>query len=153
MTATLPIALGAETVPRIMQKLSVLLALLLAAPGVARAQVALSNPYSYLSAATTNSTLVYAGPSLLQGLIIGNTTATTYFLKLYNKALAPVCGTDVPVMRIPIPPNTVGGIVAVSTDAVAFPLGLGFCLTGALPDADTTNAATGVALNLSIIWQ
>ena len=135
--------------------LALLIALLVAVGPVRRAyaQVNSSIPYSFLSAASTNSTLIYPSPALLQGIIIGNTTATTYFLKMYNKRTAPVCGTDIPVMRIPIPPNTVGGIVAVSTDAVVFPLGVGFCLTGALPDADTTVAATGVAMNFNLIQQ
>ncbi len=31
-----------------------------------------------------------------------------------------------------------------------YPLGLGFCLTGSITDADTTSAATGVAINFGI---
>ena len=53
--------------------------------------------FSALSAASTNCTLIYGmGPSLLQWVVVVNTTATTYYLKIYNKQTAPVAGTDTP---------------------------------------------------------
>ena len=111
-------------------------------------------PYSYLSAATNNATLVYAGPSLAKALIVVNTNNTVYYLKLYNKATAPTCGTDTPVQRIPIPAaNTGGGFVTVSLEDMRFPLGFGFCLVGGIADNDNTNAATGIAINFSLSWQ
>jgi len=113
-----------------------------------------ANPYSYVSAASNNSTLILGGPALLQNIMIVNTTATQYFLKLYNKATPPTCGTDTPALRLPIPPNSVGGgVVALGTGDMKFPLGIGFCLTGAFADNDNTNAATGVALNFGIVIQ
>lgn len=132
--------------------LAVALGLAVAAP--ARAQEMQANPYSFLSAASTNSTLLYPGSSLLQNIIVINTTSTQYFLKIYNKATAPTCGTDTPALRIPIPPTASGGgVVAMGTGDMKFPLGVGVCLTGAIADNDSTVAATGVALNFGIVPQ
>jgi len=50
-------------------------------------------PKKYLSAATTNSNLVRAGKTAVAAIVPVNTNATTYYLKLYDKATAPVCGT------------------------------------------------------------
>ncbi len=55
----------------------------------------------YIGAVSTNSTLVAAAPANGQRSVYAinafNSNATTYYLKLYNKATAPTCGTDVPV--------------------------------------------------------
>lgn len=107
-----------------------------------------SAPKKYLSLATTNSNLVMAGSVLLKTAVIGNTTATGYFLKLYNKASAPTCGTDVPVQTIPVPANDTVPIDF--GNGTMFPIGLGFCLTGEIADSDTTTAAAGVAINLDV---
>lgn len=120
--------------------------LLLQAPALAQ-----SAPKKYLSAASTNATLVQTGRAVVYTLAAVNTTATIYYLKLYNKATAPTCGTDTPVMTIPVPASTAGdGIVVAPTVGILFQLGLGFCLTGAIGDSDTTNAATGVAINFGV---
>lgn len=122
----------------------------------AHAQSTQSQVYSYLSTASTNSTLVYgSGPVRLKWIVAINTNAATiYYLKLYNKATAPVCGTDTPYMRIPLPQNNNGGgALPIGVDDASFPLGLGFCITGALADNDNTNAATGVVINLGVAWQ
>lgn len=141
-----------------MRSIAVLWCLLLAlaTPTLAHAQSLQALPASYLSAASTNATLISgAGQNVLKSVIAINTTATIYYLKLYNKASVPVCGTDVPVLRIPLLPanNTGGGLSAISLDDMRFTLGIGFCLTGALADNDTTVAATGIALNFGYLWQ
>ena len=108
-----------------------------------------SAPVKFLSAASTNSNLVIAGNTLLKSGVVGNSTATAYFLKFYNKATAPTCGTDVPKWTVPVPANA---DVSLSIDpgGLMFPLGLGICLTGAIADADTTSAAAGIAINLGV---
>lgn len=122
--------------------------------GAAWAQSALSNAYSYLSAASTNSTLVFPGPSLLMGGVIVNTTSTEYFLKIYDTVSAPTCGTGTPKLRYPIPSNSNGGgAFYLSPDSQKFAFGVGFCLTGAIGDSDTTAAAAGVAINLAVTPQ
>jgi hypothetical protein len=108
-----------------------------------------SAPVKVLSAAGTNSNLVLTGNVLLKTGVIGNSTATQYFLKLYNKATPPTCGTDVPRWTVPIPPNQ-DVPLQLGNGGLMFPLGLGICLTGAIADNDTTTAAAGVAINLGV---
>jgi hypothetical protein len=116
------------------------------------AVLAQSAPLKWLSAATTNSTLVKSGNTVLNALVPINTTVALYYLKLYNKATAPTCGTDTPLWTVPIPfgASNSGSGVALPTGGLQFPLGLGFCLTGGIADNDTTNAATGVAINMGV---
>ena len=98
-----------------------------------------------VSAATTNSTLIKAGPGSIVGIIASNSTASAKFLKLYNKVTAPTVGTDIPVLTLAIPAGNV--LQLVDLDQIdlrtLFPLGIGLGITGAQVDTDTT--ATAVA--------
>ena len=100
------------------------------------------------SAAGTNATLAKASAGRVYRLTALNTTASAKFIKFYNKATAPVPGTDTPVWTEALPV----GRTDLSFDGVgySFATGIGFALTGAVPDADTTALAAGdiVALNL-----
>jgi hypothetical protein len=102
----------------------------------------------YSSAATTNSTLVSAGIHALYGINLNNTSGSIIYVKLYNKATAPTCGTDVPVMTIPVGATT-GSIQKGFMIPVQFPLGIGLCATGAIADADTTATGTGATFDLA----
>lgn len=120
--------------------------------GMARAD-AQSAPKKYISTASTNCNLVRAGNSVLHDLIPINTTTTIYYLKLYNKATAPVAGTDIPLWTIPLPfgaTSSGGGVDHHSAPGILFPDGFGFCITGAVADADSSNAATGLVINIGV---
>lgn len=106
-------------------------------------------PGKTLSAATTNATSIKAAAGTLCTLIAINTTATIYYLKLYNTVAAPTCNSDTVVMSIPVPANTSGSGYALPLGpfGIAFTTGIGLCLTGALADNDNTAAATGVAIS------
>ena len=109
-------------------------------------------PIHYLSAASTNSNNVKGSAGTIYEVTAINTTSTIYYLKLYDKATAPTCGTDTPVHTYPIPVNSTNGggfTINFSSVGLAFANGIGFCLTGAIADNDATNAATGVAMNFS----
>lgn len=106
-----------------------------------------ATPYFLNSAATTNGALILTGTSALQSFYATNEGATPAFVKLYNKATAPVVGTDVPEMTIPIP-AAANGIPGVANPFVAFigfrfALGLGIAITGAAAHTDTTAVAAG----------
>lgn len=128
--------------------------LLLLAAGIlfaASAHAQNATPTKYLSAATTNATVVKNVPALLWNIVAINTTTTLYYLKFYNKATTPTCNSDAVVMTIPVPfgaSNAGGGAVIPLPVAMAFTAGIGFCLTGGLADNDNTAAATGVVINL-----
>lgn len=99
------------------------------------------------SAASTNGALILTGTSGLAAFYATNIGATPAFVKLYNKATAPVVGTDIPEMIIPVP-AAVSGVPGVANPDLAFigqrfPLGLGIAITGAVADTDTTAVAAG----------
>lgn len=133
-----------------MKKLLIAIAFFLL-PAMAYAQ---SAPVHFLSAASNNSTIVQTGKVVLHVLLPINTTATLYYLKLYDKATAPTCGTDVPKLTVPVPStgtvNQGGGVSLPSADGLVFINGFGFCLTGGIADNDNTSAATGIVLNFGI---
>lgn len=105
-----------------------------------------ATPYILNSAATTNEVLILTGTSGLQCFYATNTGATAAFVKLYNKATAPI-STDVPAMILPVP-AAVSGVPGVCTLPIGFSgfrfaLGLGIRITGAVADTDTTAVAAG----------
>lgn len=105
----------------------------------------------YLSAANTNATLVAAGAHNVYQIIAINTTGTIYYLKFYDKALAPTCGTDTPSLTLPVPfgqSSSGGGFVIPMPTGSRFLAGVGFCLVGGIADNDNSNAATGIAINI-----
>jgi len=108
-----------------------------------------ATPGKTLSAASTNATVIKASAGTLYSLTAINTTATIYYLKLYNVASGPTCNSDTVVHTIPIPASIAGAGVSnlIPTVGLNFTTGIAFCLTGALADNDNTNAATGVAIN------
>ena len=112
-----------------------------------------AGPYTYQTLASTNSTLVRGSRTVIKSLLPINTTSVIYYLKFYNKATTPTCGTDTPVWVVPIPfgsGGSGGGVALTIPDGLFFNLGLGFCVTGGIANTDTTPAATGVVVNLGI---
>lgn len=107
-----------------------------------------------LSAASTNATNCKNAAGVLYGFTITNTNASPRFVKFYNKASAPVCGTDTPALTIAIPGNTsVGGHSAnVPADGLAFPTGIGLCTTTGIGDGDT-GAVAANELAISVFYR
>jgi len=106
---------------------------------------------SYLtSAASTNATSVKASPGNVYGYSLVNTTATVYYLRMYNLAAAPTCSSATGfVETLPIPASTTGaGLQRVQPNGQTFSTGIAFCLTGGGASTDNTNAATGVYLTI-----
>lgn len=93
--------------------------------------------FNFRSAAGTNVALILAGARKLHGYAFYNTSATIAFVKLYNKATAPVVATDVPLLIIPVPPN--GERVYRNCQGKSgFALGLGISCTGLISNTDAT---------------
>ena len=99
------------------------------------------------SLATTNSTLVKGSPGQPYAIDVGNNGASDAWLKLYDKAAAPTVGTDTPVASIYLPKGTARTIIFTDI-GVVFSNGIGYGLTGAAIDTDTTavavNQVTGI---------
>ena len=98
-----------------------------------------SSGFPFVSANTTNCTLISKGPHLLTGLMAGNSGSVAY-VKFYDLAVAPTAGagTPYPVM---VPSD---GVVDVGLpEPLKFVNGLGFCVTGEPANNDTTAVSSG----------
>ena len=84
--------------------------------------------------ATTNLTSAAVGARTVTGFVLVNTTAAFKFVKLYDKASAPVLATDVPLVTLAVPPN--GTLVSDASFAIA--LGLAYAITNLVADTDAT---------------
>ena len=98
------------------------------------------------AAATTNATLVKGGQGTLKRVVGYNAKASAVYLKLYDKVTAPTVGTDTPRKTFYLPASTA---FALDMDDY-FSQGIGFALTGAAADADTTVLVAGDVLCLNI---
>lgn len=101
------------------------------------------------SAATTNATLVKASAGNLYSLVMTNPSAAVKYVKFYNKATAPVVGTDVPVLTFAIPAAST--VQFTPSVPYRFATGIGFGITGLGTDADVTAVAAGDVL-MSYDW-
>ena len=110
-----------------------------------------TTPYKLISLATTNANVVKASGGNLYSIVAICLSSTVRFLKLYNKATAPIVGTDIPVMTIPIPANTQGaGISIPFSMGVNFPLGISIAITAGSADNDSVAIlANEVLINLT----
>lgn len=95
---------------------------------------------SNISAASNNSTNVKAAAGTVYSVSACNVNAAARYLKLYNKATAPTCGTDTPVLRVMIPPATCTSAISFPT-GIFFGSGIGFCIVTGITDADNTSTA------------
>ena len=102
--------------------------------------------HNLITAATTNIAVIKATAGNLYETVVSNVTATPVYVKLYNKATAPVLTTDVPVVTIPVPANSINSL---NFGAIGkrFAAGIGISVTGAIGATDSTNAVAGVQIN------
>lgn len=109
-----------------------------------------ATPYKIIATASTNSNLISAGAHNVYSAQLGNNSANIAYLKLYNKATAPTCGTDTPVKTLIIPASTSGAGSNVTINiGASFSLGVGICVTSGIADNDTgAVAASAYAINI-----
>ncbi len=90
-----------------------------------------------ISAVGVNSTLVQAGQSNMGILHIVSTAATPRYLKFYNKATAPIVGTDIPLFTIALATGA-SPFVLPALVGINFSLGLAFAIVLGVEDSSTT---------------
>lgn len=96
------------------------------------------------AAATTNATVVKASAGQVFGGQFLNASAATAYLKIFNKATAPVLGTDIPVDIIGIP---AGGRVEISRPlGDAYTAGISYAITANPADLDATAVAASAVV-------
>ncbi len=104
--------------------------------------------YYLNSAATTNLAVVDTGQHIIYSITAFNANATVRYLKLYNKATAPVLASDRPVIVVPIPAT--GMVHLPMFMGARFPLGIGVALVTGIADTDATAvAANEIKVSLS----
>jgi len=102
---------------------------------------------SIISAASNNSTNLKATAGTVYSVNACNINAAARYLKLYNKASAPTCGTDTPVLRVAIPGGTTGGCQTIQFPVgMNFGTGIGYCIVTGITDADNTSTAASEQL-------
>ena len=103
------------------------------------------------SAATTNATLVKAGASKLVSVVGYNASTAVKYLRIYNKATAPMVGTDTPLLVFAMPPSA-SFQFDLSDIGFYCPTGLGFAITNASALLDATVIAANDVVALNIIY-
>ena len=109
-------------------------------------------PFRLISEATTNETVVKASAGVITTIsAVGMAEEAMSFLKLYDKATAPVLATDIPVMTIAIPTHTQGaGIVIPIPNGLNFSNGIALALTSGIEDQNAVAVlAEQVVLNFT----
>lgn len=104
------------------------------------------------SLASTNSNSIKTSAGLVHSITVVNGTTTVAFLRMYNTASAPTCSSSNGVVH----DYLIGAASAVNvanglaiTPDENYSTGIGFCLTGALGNSDTTNAPVGITVDVS----
>jgi hypothetical protein len=95
----------------------------------------------------TSGANVKSSAGRVYGYYFANRATAWRYLKLYDKATAPVVGTDTPKMTLPLPPESAGHVPF--PQGVEFANGIGVGATTGLADTDTgAPTANDVVLNL-----
>lgn len=108
--------------------------------------------YKLVSAASTNATLVKAGPTTISMLTASNINASPRYLKLYDLGVAPTVGTSVPTHTFIIPGNASGAgtNIPIPKD-LSFTRGFALALTTEATDAGSTGVAVSeIVINAQI---
>lgn len=116
-----------------------------------------ATPSSAIAPATPAGVNLKASAGTLYGVQATTIQSTPVYIKFYNSASAPTCGSGTPVLRFMVPAastaaNGAGTNIPLPVSGIAFGTGLGYCVTGALADADTT-AITASNTLVNIEWQ
>lgn len=117
-------------------------------------QTAKGTPVKAVSTASNNLTSVTSTGTNLFEISVTNKSAAVVYVKLYDKASAPVVASDVPVLTIPVAITSATALpVTLSFGSIGkrFSLGLAYAITGAVTDTDATNVAVGVAIHATYV--
>lgn len=97
---------------------------------------------------TTGVSVKASAGSVFHIEAFSNSASTPAYIKWYNSASAPTCGSGTPIWREMIPSG--GGYVSVDTQGLYFSTGISYCITTGIADADTTApAASTYLLNIT----
>lgn len=116
--------------------------------------ISAGSTYSHISTHDTNLVVIKSGAGVLLGIDgFSESGANGAWIKLYDKATAPVLASDTPIARRKIIPLTGGaGFIKPYPQGVAFTNGLAMAITGLIADTDTTAVASAdFAVNVDFL--
>jgi hypothetical protein len=121
--------------------------------GIDNQEQAGATPFSIVSAATTNQTLVKSSPGLISSLHVINLNAAVRYIKFYDMQKSPTAGAGTPVARLAIPAATTGAGFAFTLPApLIFLNGIAFTLVTGAADTDSSAvAANEIIVTLGVI--
>lgn len=109
-----------------------------------------SSLFRLVAANTNNSTLIAPGQRTLYSVQLGTIGAAPAYVKFYDKASAPTCGTDTPVKVLIIPAAATAANGNASNSVVPlgaqFVNGIGICVVTGIADSDNTAVAAATFL-------
>jgi len=101
--------------------------------------------FHLIAANSNNSTLVAKGTHQVVSAQLGGVGSAPAYLKIYDKATAPTCGTDTPIATLIIPAASTaangGGSNVAYAGGLQVQLGLGICVVTGIADSDNTSVA------------
>lgn len=110
--------------------------------------LAQSSPRHWITTSSSNSTVAFAKRAILDTIVVGNpNVASPGYLKVYDKATFPACGTDTPVLTVPLFSSGVPPLVGLN---MTFANGVSFCVTGAIADNDSSNGPANSVIDMGI---
>lgn len=110
--------------------------------------------YNLVTTVSNNLNNIKNAAGNLFEITVSNPTATAAYVKLYNKASAPVVASDVPVMTIAIPATAAGvGEKSFNFGAIGkrFATGIAIAVVGAAVATDATNTVAGIQINATYV--
>ena len=113
--------------------------------------------FHLIAANSNNATVLKAQSGVVVAAQLSGVGTAPGYLKFYDKATAPTCGTDTPSKVLMIPAastaaNGSGSNVAISLGAV-FNNGIGICVVNGITDGDNVSVAAGTfIINIDYEW-
>lgn len=101
------------------------------------------------AAGSNNATVVKTTSGVIEAISVCNTSAAVRYLKFYNLAVAPTCGTSTPFLRFTIP---AGVCMPPLVAKIPFNTGIGYCMVTGKADSDNT-AVTADDVQLQFTYQ
>jgi len=109
-----------------------------------------ANQFSAIVPANTTGVFVVGGNRAIVSLQLGGIGSVPAYVKFYDTAVAPTCGSGTPTKRLIIPAASTAGNGAGSNvvpyGGIKFVQGIGYCVTVGILDADTTAPAAATYL-------
>jgi hypothetical protein len=108
------------------------------------------NAQKIITTASTNISVIKSAVGMLNSLWVFTGTGKTNFVKLYNKATAPVLASDIPILTVGAANGTAVSFNC-GTSGIKFTAGISIAITAGMADTDATATSAGDTV-VSLSW-